>query len=761
MTPDSTLRRASPLACTVIALVGVFVFTGCWYSGAGTRRDARPVVDDTTRRGAAHGGATAGDNGTDGRGQGQSGAAFTHTDIPRVPPLPDRQLTVPNVLISATREGLSIAAGPAVGRFAEDTVHIELALPHGKLSGADANGRASLAAHTVLARPRPSSGRPGLRAAIEDLGGTITVDVDRAFTRFRIAVHQQRWRAACTDLLDAIHATTLSAPDQDDFDRAQRAVLLAALAEHRRDATQPLVDWVLVSAGLGKHPIEGLQDQTPETVHEFVKMSYRPAGACLSAVGGIGGSQFVSTAKQAANEWLKAHPPAGSTPERSIPDTLLPGGVYSIVGDVPTIAMVAVQIPPAIGAEAAAMRIAAEALAGPTGRIARAVRGLGGAGYASRVRSQWRTNGAGHILVLEVPVPGDQAAAFTAAVAVAQSQIAVLPLTPDELATATTHAQLRLARDVETPSLWCSTNVQNMSALGTPKSIQETAAALSDPSALDLTKALTALGLLPPTIVVAGRDLPADLVARSIALGPLRDPDTIATADRDVKAQIAAGWPYLLKALSAAGDADVLLKVKGCSLRDFVQLGAGPSINRLVAYDRDKRRLYTLQVVLGTKVLTAVDGDEVRTSSDGQSLPTPADEAQSLIETIERHPLFLLVAAARKECKYRLVGLRPVEGREMAVLERVDASRPRVRMFVDTESGLVRRVQSQAFLSGIGETLIEESFSDYRTTAGTIAVRVPWLRTTRIGSTDLGSKTTTIEFVPVPPPPQAFEHMPK
>ena len=41
------------------------------------------------------------------------------------------------------------------------------------------------------------------------------------------------------------------------------------------------------------------------------------------------------------------------------------------------------------------------------------------------------------------------------------------------------------------------------------------------------------------------------------------------------------------------------------------------------------------------------------------------------------------------------------------------------------------------------------------------AVRVPWLRTTRIGSTDLGSKTTTIEFVPVPPPPQAFEHMPK
>ena len=87
----------------------------------------------------------------------------------------------------------------------------------------------------------------------------------------------------------------------------------------------------------------------------------------------------------------------------------------------------------------------------------------------------------------------------------------------------------------------------------------------------------------------------------------------------------------------------------------------------------------------------------------------------------------LLAAHQRGAMRFRPIAVRQVEDRELYVLEAVGDEFDRLRLYLDTESLLIRVVESWERLADDTLTHIREEWSDYRDVGG---LRVPHRRRT-------------------------------
>src|SRR5690606_34606704 len=105
--------------------------------------------------------------------------------------------------------------------------------------------------------------------------------------------------------------------------------------------------------------------------------------------------------------------------------------------------------------------------------------------------------------------------------------------------------------------------------------------------------------------------------------------------------------------------------------------------------------------------------DRAVESCDGRSIAIAEAEAHALLDRARRHPLVLLGDWLRGDARYRLVSERVRGGRRLAVVDRVDLEPGRLRLFVDTESGLIRSVVAREDRPN-GPVWLREEWRDYR-----------------------------------------------
>ena len=96
---------------------------------------------------------------------------------------------------------------------------------------------------------------------------------------------------------------------------------------------------------------------------------------------------------------------------------------------------------------------------------------------------------------------------------------------------------------------------------------------------------------------------------------------------------------------------------------------------------------------------------------------------------IARHPVSLLAACARGELRFRPVAQRTIGDRDLMILEAVGTDFDRLRIFLDTESHLIRVVEAWETTRDGAVVHLRDAWSDYRNSA---TVRAPFRRITEL-----------------------------
>jgi hypothetical protein len=147
--------------------------------------------------------------------------------------------------------------------------------------------------------------------------------------------------------------------------------------------------------------------------------------------------------------------------------------------------------------------------------------------------------------------------------------------------------------------------------------------------------------------------------------------------------------------------------------------------------------------VLSTEIRTQIGGGKSEETVADETRKLSAGEADALLGECARHPIALLAGVVRGELRFRFLGLRTRAGRRVALLERVDDSRPRLRIGIEVGSGLLRTVETVLRRPGVGLVQVLDGYDDYRS-AG--ALRVPMHRVTTVDGGSGGVESTYEKF---------------
>ncbi|MCA8943412.1 MAG: insulinase family protein [Planctomycetes bacterium] len=729
--------------CSVALLALSLSTTGCWFSQAQSNelidrptnvaREPEQPIDET-------------------RPENDLTTSGGHTLVPVVGGLaPIEEVALPKPLISGTKEGLTVATLQTEGPLAGLVTHTQLTIPHRNLLG-DRDGIASLSARTILEAARPESSQPSLRTVIEDLGGRIEVDVDRTVTRFTLSVRHDEWKGAIRELFDAIQrrptrAQVLAARQLQLHDLADVVRAAPTKANFRRvtnsfDPTKPL--------------LSALQDLDPLRVGVFLDRAYRPASATLTVVGRDSPTSLAHEAKLAAQSWLQRFEPQTATP--TVP-TPLPSTIYWATDDSNVSTLTSVfEVPAAIGPHLTGYSLAMECLVGngSSGRIGETIEERFGTGVRPNV--EWVSNGSTQSILVHLTVPSVRIPEAIEAIEDGLQSSVQRAFTKTEVRDAAERMRLRTLREWGTPRLAAealSRYVLTMPMLqpevveGAVKQIRYTV------RTLDLDDALAVVAQRPPLHIVAGGQAAESLGKLVTAIGEFETNADAAFSTKPEEAQRVGAEIYLTGAFEAVGGKERLLAMTGYVSKSVTRTGRGPGAGEATLFDIATGKFRRKRTVLATTIDTYISGDEALEFVDDKNVVEldPAETAQ-ILEDARRHPLLLLADAARGAASYRLVSQRPVDDRYFAILERNTDGATSLRIHIDTESFLVRKIESVQHRPGIGTINLTETFRDYRNVDG---LRIPHIRTTTLDDTNVGTTTLWLEFLPTAPPPQAFE----
>jgi len=200
-------------------------------------------------------------------------------------------------------------------------------------------------------------------------------------------------------------------------------------------------------------------------------------------------------------------------------------------------------------------------------------------------------------------------------------------------------------------------------------------------------------------------------------------------------------------AVKAIGDRSTFAMWKGYEVAETWKGPKGLAV-RVSTLCRPPNEVSRTVHVLGTRISTRVqqaEGKELTgTETVGDEKRELTDyEATSLRSEANRHPLALLAAWVQGKIEFRLIALRMRNGREVALFERADPKQSRLRISIETKSGLLRTVETIRHRAGTTPVLVRESYDDYRRLR---AFRVPMHRITKVGGDKDGVDSVVQSF---------------
>jgi hypothetical protein len=232
-------------------------------------------------------------------------------------------------------------------------------------------------------------------------------------------------------------------------------------------------------------------------------------------------------------------------------------------------------------------------------------------------------------------------------------------------------------------------------------------------------------------MVVAGGTLPED--------APTTFTEVVVTAPvyrkytGDAETSAVETKQLLDHAVKAVADKGALAAMKGYEVTE-IWTGPDDLVVKVASSFRSPNMSRTTNV-MGTRISTRVEETKekkfIGSETVGKEKRELTDsEVADLRSEGDRHPIALLAAWVQGKIKFRMLGQRSHLGRKVALLERVDRTKPRLRITIDPESGLLRTVETFLPRDDAAPLVVWESHDDYRRMG---RCRVPLHRVTRVG----------------------------
>lgn len=602
-----------------------------------------------------------------------------------------------------------------------DAAVLRLTIPVGTRTGA--TGLAELTAWVVSETPAPDDNRASMRRGIENLEGSLEVRVGANHTSFEANVRRGDWRQALGLMTTAIHAT---APNTDQIERIRGRLLQT----RRNDlATASIENLITVLAELSVPPeryLVALEDRTAEDVGLFQETHYRTAGTVAALwVPGASAIDVLEVADATLAKWAASFP-AKSGAAGGSPTAPRKGVLWSPTDGEMCHFAFAFPLPHPAEPRAIEKLLLLECLTmdGVGGRLEQTMTAPATlSGHVSGVGSTQR-------MVLYGRGSPDLAVSTWKASRLALASLATSPPSRAELRAAADRLRLRLLARYDDPRGWLDWATGYGSL---PPDARGLAASLDrlDDEDLALAAAIAEIVGRPSPLVAIGGQPPADAALAVAAAPAFADPAGAATPI-ETSLQIGAADEHLKLALRALGGAARLRQVEGLSAELERHTEQGVSTYETVWF-KDPERLRRLRRVLATTIETVIKPRQPYERSGERQVRLDQEESRLLLSRLQRHPVILLARYARGQVRFRLVSTRRVGDREMAVLQMIGAA-DRLRIMIDTESGLVRAVTTRERRIDLGEHIhVTERYMDYRPVNG---VRAPFYRVTTVDDGD-------------------------
>ncbi len=594
-----------------------------------------------------------------------------------------------------------------------------------------APGLCELAAHVLADGADPSLGRPSLRQSIVRLGGTLAIEIGPLTTWLDVRVPASAWQEALVAMKKAL-ATPLQSRNQ--IERVRADMVAERIAAIRRAPGHAMARLLLLGENGSASHVNALLDRDPAEISAFRSRLFTFDRTLLVAdlpVTTAAASHALGTGGTVGLGSLVPEPPVpGPT---GLLDRRFESGLYVARDTAPsatpavTRRLTVVQLLPDVTSPDAAEMLAAHCcltLDGTGGRLERMQQDVNLSAILWRSEIVQTPDATALVLSADV-LPTDVLPVWRLLQSVRASLQAVPP-TASEVQLALTRVPLtaRLGFTNESARL----RLQTQMALkgGELAAIDRRVAAIRTMQDVDLSTPIRNFLAQPFAMVVSGgevADLPAE--ARVYDVLPIgHEPAVAAVAPETAAKPAVAPTPWLDHAVAAVGGKDLLARLEGWkSEADFAHDQA-PAMHESCEWNANGT-LRRVRELVGSKVETTLDGVKWSEMVGDVNRSLDAAEAGWLRREQQRHPLAVLSAAARGELTFTPVAQRDSGDRTVMVLETRGERFDRLRLHLDTQSHLVRVVESWETLPDGTAIHVHDAWSDYRNAGG---VRAPFRR---------------------------------
>lgn len=668
------------------------------------------------------------------------------TPAPPQPAQPKTQVAPPALSASTQSQKLPLANGMVSYLEAAppgSDAQVQMAVLAGSLFVAP--GLAELAANVLLESSDPTAGRPSLRHRIEALGGSVDAKIGLMTTWFDIRVQPNGLAKAIIALRESLESVTQSRSQIERMRGDLIATLAARLDEDPlREAARMLLHG---ERGTGAY-MSSLIDLDPSEVSLFHSRLYRPE-RCLLAIAApkqlpdIRAALLQPEATSIAG-WKPPPPVPGPSP--IVDRKFQPGLYWAQMSGVPgTVrAALVMRLPDATAGLGAAEWLTMHScltLGGQGGRLERMQDEAGLADIDWQVRIE-RTPDA-IALVMSTSIPYQDAATLWRVLNLARKSLLDVPPTASELRLALRRAQL----NANLPSLSSGERLRFAANIKTrgfaPNALMTRLVQMSDLTSWDAAKAAAAFQETPAWMIAIGPGAPPD--AAGVIPFELR-PKGFAASSESVPTPtaIAATGPWLMRARAAMGGEENFADLTGFHSTSTTVADKSPDATDTVTWDQSGNLTRSRQII-GQTLTTELAGNSWTESLGKVRKSLDAREAQLLRHQMMRHPLMLLAANRQGTLQFRPIAQRSSGDRELMVLEAIGDQFDRLRIHIDTESHLIRVVESWERLPDATLVHVRESWSDYRDSG---ALRAPHRRRTTWNDGEHQTETVFSEWRP-------------
>ncbi len=727
----------------LLSILPLLALPGCWSEGVALQGQPRPVPPPSVIPAAP----------------GTAGNSAPQTGTPKLPTGPRlRSLLSPMPLEGSADLHFETGDGPMafMVRQAAPSVaplpnraFLHLSLPAG--FAVDQPGLGALATKALVETPLSNLGQPSLRKSIRNLGGSLQVEVGPRRTVMLITVPIEEWQKALQSMAQHLQSNQCS--------RAQFNQLQVQLCKETVDSWQqsPVLGHVsrLIQFGT-MHSRELLQiletTDLPE-LHSYQLQHFQHRGAALGLWlqgEAIAPKKLVQKATEILLPWFsKKEPVADTTGNRTTQRkaTGKPNGIYWLPGSAePEVALIL----PSSAANPLHMSVE-EALS---------MRGVGGRleaelqaqlGHPLVFQAFELGNYDQRYLVLRSKVRVEEVSGIWQALQKARTSLEKDPPQSEELRHAKDRVRLRLLAQANHPGEWFEAVPAKM-LLGMEGEPQVNLQRLELIDGAQLKQAAIDYGKLPLAMVVIGGKPPKN---HNLPLAML-DSDTPVVRTptvQQLEGQEKLASDLLTLAMSAAGGVEELQRGQGYVSQSNISINGDWTVLQQTWF-RSPDRLRQSNLILGSTIESTVWKDQGEESCRGEKIKLPAGQAHQLTAAANRHPIMLLAACARGQSKYQWIGTRQHQGRELAVLERIDGMQARLRIAIDQQSGIIRQVETSEHRQDLGLVHIRETFDDYRQQG---PFRVPMRMLTSIEDAAASLETKWSEFTVRQPKPEELQ----